>query len=159
MMILCLVGTSPYDFKRLIETVDKKIGCNYEVLIQKGYSKYECINAKCFDFINKKELEILISKAKIIISQGGYGSMMDCILQNKPVIAVPRKEELNELVGNQLELVKYFETKEYVVGCYDVELLESLLQQTLNGSFKFKKFKPESKNLIRNVISKYLEDI
>lgn len=119
-MILCLVGTSPYCFRRLIEVVDKEIGVSHEVIIQKGYSSYHCVNSKVFNFIESKELQLLISKSDLIITQGGYGSMMDSILKNKKIIAVPRLEDYNEIIGDQTELIKYFEEKEYVTGCYDL---------------------------------------
>tara|TARA_R110000787_G_scaffold59922_3_gene135816 strand:- start:10012 stop:10488 length:477 start_codon:yes stop_codon:yes gene_type:complete len=156
-MILCLVGTSPYCFRRLIEVVDKEIGVNYEVMVQKGYSNYSFVNSKSFDFIEGSKLKLLISKADLIITQGGYGSLMDSILENKKIIAIPRLEEYNEIVGDQIELINYFEKKEYVIGCYNLKHLKNMVDKCLSNEVSFKKFKPESKKLISRIISNYVK--
>ena len=98
----------------------------------------------------------MIKGADLIITQGGYGSMMDAIQLNKKVIAIPREEKYKELIGNQSELVEYFASKKYVAGCYDIEMLEVLVNRCMNNEVKFKKFIPESATLISVEIERYL---
>ena len=113
-MILCLLGTNPYDFSRLAKAVDD-LAANLEenVYIQLGNTKYIPKNCKYFDFASKNEIENLMKKADIVITQGGYGSITDAILLNKKVIAIPRLKELEEAQDDQLELVKYYDSKKY----------------------------------------------
>lgn len=159
-MILCLTGTSPYCFKRLIKVIDDKVALNHEVIIQRGYSNYQCVNSKSFDYLDRNELRELIERADLVISQGGYGSLMDCILKNKKIIAVPRLEIYNEVSGqDQKEIIDYFYSKNYLIPCFDLNNLEKLVDECLNNKFSFSHYKPETKNLIKDIISDYLESI
>lgn len=154
-MILCLVGTSPYSFHRLLDYVDKEIASKYEVLIQSGYSTFECKNAECVSFIDNDELQIKIGESELIISQGGYGSLMDCLKQNKPVVAVPRLEEFGEIVGDQIELIQYLEKKNYLASCYELECLNLIIENILTSNTTFSKYLPESQYKISDVIEGY----
>jgi UDP-N-acetylglucosamine transferase subunit ALG13 len=158
-MILCLTGTNPYSFKRMVMNVDLQIANKYSTIIQKGNTKYTPINAKYFEFVEKSKISELFKQSDLIITQGGYGSMIDAIKLNKKIIAVPRKINLGESLDDQIELVQYFEKKNYVVGCYDIDLLETLVNKCINNEFAFNRFKPESENLISDVISKYINCI
>ena len=155
-MILCLIGTSPYSFERLVKKVDATIANDNIVVIQIGHTTFKPKNCKFIKFVENTKLLEMIEGADLIITQGGYGSMMDSIQLNKKVIAIPREEKYEELVGNQSELVEYFESKNYVVGCYDIDLLEVLVNRCINNEIKFKKFVPESKTLISAEIESYL---
>lgn len=155
-MILCLFGTNPYSFDRLVKKVDETIARGGDVFIQIGYTKYKPRNCKFTKFLEKTKLLEMIESADIVITQGGYGSMMDSIQLNKRVIAVPRKIELNECLDDQNELVQYLESKKYVAGCYDIEMLEVLVNRCMNNEVKFKKFIPESATLISVEIERYL---
>lgn len=158
-MILCLVGTSPYSFHRLLEYIDNEIACKFEVIIQSGYSVFECKNAECVSFINNDELQIKIGEAELIISQGGYGSLMECLKQNKPVIAVPRLEEFGEIVGDQKELIQYLEKKNYLASCYELEHLNLIIEQILTSNTTFSKYLPESQYRVSDVIEEYITQL
>jgi len=157
-LILCLVGTSPYSFKRLVKEVDR-IADKYKIFIQIGNTKYIPQNCKYIDFEEKDKLLERISKAELIITQGGYGSMMDAIQLNKKIIAIPREEEYKELIGNQSELVKYFESKNYVLGCYDIVDLEELVDVCLKDKIEFKKYQAESTIKISDKIDEYIQNV
>lgn len=158
-MILCLVGTSPYSFHRLLEYIDNEIACKYEVIIQSGYSAFESKNAECVSFINNDELQRKIADAQLIISQGGYGSLMDCLKQNKPVIAVPRLEEFGEIVGDQIELIQYLEKKNFLTSCYELENLNCIVENIINANTSFSSYLPESQYKVSDVIKEYFSHI
>lgn len=157
-MIVCLVGTSPYSFDRLVKEVDK-LGKKYKIFIQLGNTIYKPKNCLYIDFEEKKSLISKIKNVDLIITQGGYGSMMDAILLNKKIIAIPREEKYKELVGNQAELVKYFESKKYVVGCYDINKLEYLVEKCINNEYKFNKYIPETEIKIKDKIMEYIKNV
>ena len=56
-----------------------------------------------------------------------------------------------------MELVQYFESKKYVVGCYDINNLQYLVEQCLDGKFSFSKYKAESNNRIKDLIGQELK--
>jgi beta-1,4-N-acetylglucosaminyltransferase len=157
-LIVCLTGTSPYSFDRMIKVVDE-IAINHKVFIQIGNSKYIPVNCEFIDFEGKNRLQSRIKDADLIISQGGYGSMMDAIQLQKKVIAVPREEKYRELIGDQRELVKYFESKHYVVGCYDISEIEVLIEKCLDNQFEFKKYSSESEIKVKDVIEEYINNV
>ena len=156
-MILVLVGTNFFSFDRLVEEVDLKIAKTHEVVMQIGITKYIPINAKYFKYKDKDFILDQIKKSDLVITHGGYGSMIDSILLGKKVVAVPRKLEYKECLDNQIELVKYFESKKYVVGCYDINNLQHLVKECLDGGLSFSKYKPESKNRIKDLIEQELK--
>ena len=157
-MILVLLGTNYFSFDRLVKEVDLNIATKHDVWIQIGETVNSPINSRFFKYEERGLLLDRINRSDLIITQGGYGSMMDSIQLNKKIIAVPRKIELNECLDDQAELVQYFESKKYVVGCYDINELEGLVAKCLAGEFNFIKYKAESKSKIKDMIQQELDD-
>ena len=56
MMILCLTGTNPYSFLRLVSYVDKVLGVKHKVIIQLGNTRFDAKNSICFDFCERKKI-------------------------------------------------------------------------------------------------------
>ena len=105
-MILVLIGTNPYSFHRLAEAADRYAKeCGEEMFIQLGHTDYSPVHSKYKRFLNKQELLEKIDDASLVISQGGFGSIADCLERGKRVVAVPRKPELKESPDRQEELV------------------------------------------------------
>jgi UDP-N-acetylglucosamine transferase subunit ALG13 len=159
MMILCLTGTNPYSFKRLVFYVDQVLGPNHSVVIQLGNTKYKPKYAECFDFCEKSKVVELIDKADLIITQGGYGSMTDVLTRGKKLIAVPRLIALNESQDDQKELVDYYASKNFLLSCYEIEKLEGLVSQVNNNQIIFKPFKPESDKKVKDLIEDFLNNL
>ena len=157
MKILCLTGTNPYSFERLISYVDQKIAPKYETVIQLGKTNYKTMNATSFDFCEHKELKRLMMNSDIIITQGGYGAICESLELNKKVIAVPRLIYLNESKDDQIEIVEYYSKKNFLVPCYDIKELESLVDNLLHGRIKLKKFKPDFEVKIVSIIDDFLK--
>ena len=157
MKILCLTGTSHYQFNRLVKSVDVTLGPKYSVIIQLGGTNYNVKYSESFNFCKKIELIKLITKADIIITQGGYGSMMDSLLLNKKVIAVPRKLELNETLHDQTEHVEYLSKKGFLIGCYNIDNLSSLVIKLLSNEVSLSSFKPESELKIKTIVEDFID--
>lgn len=160
-MILVIVGTNYYSFDRLIKEVDLNIS-NYPTVIQVGVSSYLPQNTDYFKFKDKKSIIDLMKESELVITHGGFGTMMDAINLRKKVIAVPRKIEFNECLDHQEELVKYFESKNYILGCYEIAKLKDLVDKCLKNEITFSKYQPESnikiKDIVNKKIMKYLKN-
>lgn len=143
-MMVAMVGTGPDSFDRLVRHLDELAEKNsLDVFIQLGHTSYEPRYC-CFErFVERDRLLKLIECAEIVITQGGYGSIRDALLFDKPVLAVPRYPALNESPDHQDELVRAMEQAGYLIGVYDVEQLESAIQ-------KVRKFVPRER--IRSAI-------
>jgi len=159
-MILCLIGTNPYDFTRLVKAVDEiALKLNLQIIIQTGNTKYKPLNCEYFSFKAKNDVSTLMQQAELIITQGGYGSMTDAIMLHKKLIGVPRKIEYKESLDNQTELVEYYESKGYLQACYEIEKLESIVLNTLSGKFVFNKYKREIDIKVGDIIKDFLNEI
>lgn len=159
-MILCLVGTNPYDFSRLIKKLDEIApSLNMPIVIQTGNTTYEPKNCEYFTFKAKNEVMELMQNAKLVIAQGGYGSMTDAIMMNKRLIAVPRLRAFNEAQDNQVELVEYFESKGYLKACYEINELEGMIDQVLADEYEFNKYERETDVKVSDIIRGFLNEI
>ena len=136
-LILVLLGTNPYSFCRLARAADayaEKTGD--DVLIQLGYTRYVPLNAKYVRFLNKNELIKNIEQADLVITQGGFGSIADCLNAGKRVVAIPRKPELKEAPDRQEELVRELEKLGRLVGVYEIKDLPEAIQKAKRAEFK-----------------------
>ncbi len=132
-MILVLTGTNPYCFKRLISAMDSWASdSSKDIIIQLGNTQYEPLNCKYSRFFTRDKLLDYINKAEFIVSQGGFGSLRDCLKVNKKIIAVPRYKELGECLDDQVQIVKALEDKDMVIGIYDISNLHKALSK-ING--------------------------
>lgn len=154
-MILVLLGTQNNSFHRLLEEIQKNIdngNIQQEVVVQKGYTKFESKDMTLYNQLPLEELNKLIEKADIIITHGGVGSIVTSIEKNKKVIAVPRLKKYKEHVNDhQLDIIKSFSNSEYIIGINNVEELGEALK-------KVEQFEP--KTYIKNTgnILKIVED-
>lgn len=157
-MILVLLGTQNNSFSRLLEEIEKCINekkIEEEVIVQAGYTNFTSNNMKIFDFISKNQMYELMLKARIIISHGGVGSILTGVKLGKKVIAAPRLKEYGEHVNDhQLQIVKNFDSKGFIIGLYDINNLEQALKKI--ESFSPKKFESNTQNII-NIISDYID--
>ena len=158
MMILCLTGTNPYSFERLIKYVDVELGSKHQVKIQIGNTECKPEYSEFFNFCDRDEIFSLINKADVVISQGGYGSMMDVLSLKKTLIAVPRYKELNESQDHQKELVDYFAQKGFLIPCYKIEDLKELVEKAFRDEFKLVPYKTESDLKVSEIIKNFITD-
>jgi len=152
-MILVMLGTQNNSFKRLLKELDrlkeKKI-IKEEIIVQAGYTKYKSDNLQIFDFIDKDKLEDYQSKANLIITHGGVGSIISSLKKGKTVIAVPRLKEYNEHVNNhQKDIVESFSNNGYIIGIKDIKELEDAYKKSKD--FKPKKYIPNNSKIIKAV--------
>ena len=154
-MILVLLGTQNNSFHRLLEEIQKNIdngNIQEEVVVQKGYTKFESKDMTIYDELPIEKFNELIEKADLVITHGGVGSIISSITRGKKVIAVPRLKKYNEHVNDhQLDIIQTFDEMGYIIGIQEVQQLGEAIK-------KVKEFKP--KEYIKNTgnIIKIIED-
>lgn len=152
-MILVTLGTQNNSFQRLLEEVQKNIDngkIKDEVIVQKGYTKFESNDMKLFNEISQDEFNKLIDQANLVITHGGVGSIITAITKGKKVIAVPRLKKYNEHVNDhQIEIIDSFNEKGYIIGIHSVEELGEALEKAKN--FKPQKYMKNTGNILKLV--------
>ena len=139
-MVLITVGTQKQEFNRMFELVRKsKELKKEELIVQRGYTK--CNNSKrikAFDFIPLEQMEEYISKADIIISHGGVGTIFSAIKRGKKVVAIPRLEKYGEHINDhQIEICEELEKEGYILYYKDgIDDLDKLINKLKTTQFK-----------------------
>ncbi len=132
-MILVTLGTQNNDFKRILEEIERNIEdgtITDDVVVQKGYTKFESKKMTLYNELSKDEMNKLIKKADLVITHGGVGSIIGAITQGKKVIAIPRLKRYNEHVNDhQLDIVKSFDEMGYIIGISDEKELKRALKR------------------------------
>lgn len=129
-VILVLVGTNRYSFSRLVKAIDRYAkDTGEEIFIQLGHTDYIPEKAAYERFLDRAHIEEKIGQADVIVTQGGFGSIADCLIAGKRIVAVPRKPELNEAPDRQEELVRELEKLGCVIAVYDIEDLPSAINR------------------------------
>lgn len=128
-MIFVTVGTHEQGFERLIEEVDrlKKDGIiSEEVIIQKGYTKYEPKYCETYELIDYDKLQEYLAKARIVITHGGPASFIAPLSIGKIPIVVPRQKAFDEHVNDhQVDFVKQVVARNNsLIPVYDIKDLE-----------------------------------
>ncbi len=160
-MILVMLGTQPHQFKRLVKYIDdlrNELNIKDEIVIQLGSTKYEFKNKNIKTYAYLDNLDDYIQKANVIITHGGVGAITKALENNKKVIAVPRKEELNEHLDNhQQEIVKKLSEDNYILSAKDYnELKENYKKDVVLKKYESnnKNFNDQLENLVQNLLNK-----
>jgi UDP-N-acetylglucosamine transferase subunit ALG13 len=154
-LIVVLLGTNPYNFSRLAQAADEYARASgKEVFIQMGHTDYVPSYATCEKFLSKGDLLRKIDEAEVVITQGGFGSIADCLLAGKNVVAVPRKPELKEAPDCQEELVRELERLGRLIGVYDIKDLPRAIEMAAH-----REVTKGNGNNIPNIISRFLEEM
>jgi len=158
-MILVLLGTQNNSFHRLLEEIQKNIdngNIKDDVVVQKGYTKFESKNMNLYNQLPLDEIMKLTENADLVITHGGVGSIINSIEKNKKVIAIPRLKKYSEHVNDhQIEIIKSFHEAGYIIGLNCVEELEDALKKVQNFEPK-----PYVKNTgkILEIIEEFIEN-
>jgi len=129
-LIFVTVGMHPTGFERLVKEMDRIAGkIDEEVIMQIGGTKYTPQNAKHFSFATEEELNILCRKARIVVTHGGVGTVLNALQERATVVVVPRLKKYGEHIDDhQLVFVQELEKQGKITAVYDVERLEESLK-------------------------------
>lgn len=155
-MILLLLGTNPYPFRRIADRVDQWCRqSNEHVIGQTGHTPVENVSFECHPFVAHDQIMEWISEARFVITQGGFGSIRDCLELSKPVLAVPRLPQYGECIDSQKELVEALEEEGRIVALYDIARFDSAIeavQRFTPPPFQ----RPRIPDLVADLISKHI---
>lgn len=158
-MIFVLLGTQNNSFHRLLEEIQKNIdngNIKEEVIVQKGYTKFESKNMTTYTQLPTDKFEKMIDRANLVITHGGVGSIITAIEKNKKVIAVPRLKKYKEHVNDhQLDIIKSFDEKGYIIGLNSVQDLESALKRV--QEFEPKQYVKNTGNILE-IVENFIEN-
>jgi len=140
-MIFVTTGTQA-PFNRLVRAMD--IIANdlrdEEIIVQAFGVDFETKNLKIIAFLNPVEYDEIFSRAKLIVSHAGMGSIVSALTKDKPIIVIPRKAILGEHRNDhQMEGAKKLESLGYIPVAYDehelkVKIMEMLSIATTSGT-------------------------
>lgn len=144
-MIFVTVGTHEQPFNRLIKEVDKlkEQGIITEqVVMQIGFSNYVPQYCSWERFIPTDQMNLYMSRARIIICHGGPATFLKALSLSKVPIVVPRQFKYHEHINNhQLDFVKFiYKHNKNIIPVYNIDDLEyavnnyNVIIQKLNGN-------------------------
>ena len=158
-MILVLLGTQNNSFHRLLEEIQKNIdngNIQEEVVVQKGYTKFESKDMTLYNELPIEKFNELIQKADLVITHGGVGSIISSVTRGKKVIAVPRLKKYNEHVNDhQLDIIQTFDEMGYIIGIQEVQQLGEAIKKV--KEFKPKKYVKNTGNIIK-IIEDFIDN-
>lgn len=131
MMILTMIGTSPYPFDRLLTALDEySASTGTRIVAQSGHTPPPK-HLECHPFVSHDTLLQWIDEADVVVTQGGFGSLRDALARGARVVAVPRYSSFKEAMHDQDELVAAFAAEGLLVPVYDVKDLPEAIDQAL----------------------------
>jgi len=129
-MIFVTVGTT--DFDALIARMDELApGLNEEVVIQTGRGGYTPRNARRFDFA--PSLDDYYRKARLVVSHGGLGTMVEVMRLGKPLIGVSNPDRFDL---HQNDLLGELERGGYLLWCHDLASLGDDIRRVAAMQFR-----------------------
>lgn len=155
-MIFVTIGSSSWEFTRLIKEMDRIAGeIDEEVIMQISFTKYETKNAKYFRFKPKTEMMEMYERARVIVSHAGVGTIINALHLGKPLIIVPRRKKFGEAVDDhQVEIAGELEREGRAKAIYDIDKLGAVLMD-INA----KLYSPKGEGKLVLALSDHLKKI
>ncbi|WP_407430171.1 glycosyltransferase [Arcticibacter sp.] len=135
-MIFVTTGTQA-PFNRLIRAMEEIAGelVDEEVVAQAFGVDFVVRNMKIVEFLTPEEYMGIFSKARLIISHAGMGTIISALKERKPIIIVPRiaayGEHRNE---HQLATANKIAQLNYMPVVYNMDELREVVLGTHSGS-------------------------
>lgn len=98
MKIFASVGTHPQPFDRLLRQLDSIAAENrgWEVFAQTGNSNYKPEGIAFKNFLDAEEYDDKMRWCDLAVSHGGAGTIINALLNRKPLVVVPRMQCFKE---------------------------------------------------------------
>lgn len=138
-MIFASLGTMDMPFYRMAKAVDEFAAtAGEEVVVQTGFTNYDYKYAKAFKFCTKDKMLQYISKASLLILQGGWGAISEAMEMHKKIVVIPRHDK-TEHIHDQFQLVRKLDSLGCVIGVFDEKKLSAAVEKS--KTFEFKQLK------------------
>ncbi|MEX3611258.1 glycosyltransferase [Rothia sp. LK2588] len=128
------LGTDYHKFDRLVQWVDAYLAQHPELtcLFQHGFTDPPQRATATVDRMPRKELLKIYEASKVVLVQGGPGSILDAREVGVIPLAVPRVAELDEVVDNhQVEFSKVMESYGETIIVHDAADLAAKIDAAL----------------------------
>jgi UDP-N-acetylglucosamine transferase subunit ALG13 len=98
------------------------------VIIQAGFADFRFKYSSAFRMLPFQELEARMAEARIVITHGGPGTIMQARAQGKVPIVVPRQARFGEHVNDhQVDFCKRLAQEGLIVPIYEIQDLKGAL--------------------------------
>lgn len=135
-MIFASLGTMDMPFYRMAKAVDEFAATSKdEVIVQTGYTDYTYKHVKSFKFCTKEKMLQYISKADILILQGGWGAISEAMEQHKRIVVIPRYDK-TEHIHDQFQLIRKLDSLGCVIGVFNEQDLSEAVTKAKAFDFK-----------------------
>ncbi len=129
-MIFCTVGTT--DFDPLVQTLDELAPQLHEpVVFQIGEGQYEPQHGRWFRFA--PSIASYLQDASLIVSHGGFGTLIEVLALGKPLVSVPNPDRYDR---HQEEILRHFAAEGYLVACFQLDQLASAIHKAQNTQLR-----------------------
>jgi UDP-N-acetylglucosamine transferase subunit ALG13 len=147
-MIFVTVGTT--DFDALARRMDEiAVTLDEEVVMQTGRGVYAPRHARSFRFA--PSLEEYYRQARLVVSHGGLGTLVEVLRLGKPLIGVSNPDRYDL---HQNDLLGELERGRYMVWCRDLAALDDDIRRI--GDMQFRRY-DEPPCSIHLAITAYLQ--
>lgn len=150
-MIFVTVGTQDKPFTRIIRAVENAVitgKITDEVIVQAGNTKYESDYLNVLNYVPFDEFNKYLSKADIIITHGGVGSILNALKLKKKIIAIPRLKKYGEHINDhQLQVIQKMTEQGYILSCEDENDIADKVKEAEN--FIVKEYSSNTEQFIK----------
>lgn len=127
-MIFVSLGTQDKPFKRLIDYCEN-LNLDEEIIVQVGLTEYQSDKLKIKYFLSADEFNQYINDARIVITHGGVGTIINALKKHKKIIACPRLAKYHEHHNDhQLEIIEEFSKDGYLKALGENDDLLALIK-------------------------------
>ena len=152
-MIFVTLGTQDKPFKRLLDYLENS-DINDEIIVQNGFTEYESNKLKLFKYLDKDDFDNYLKKADLIICHAGVGTIVNCLKNDKKVLAVPRLSKYGEHQNDhQLQIANAYFQKGYILVMDDNDDFDEKIAEL--RKFEPKKFVSNNEIFV-NKLKKYI---
>ena len=152
-MIFVTLGTQDKPFKRLLDYLENS-DINDEIIVQNGFTEYESNKLKLFKYLDKDDFDNYLKKADLIICHAGVGTIVNCLKNDKKVLAVPRLFKYGEHQNDhQLQIANAYFQKGYILVMNDNDDFDEKIAEL--RKFEPKKFVSNNEIFV-NKLKKYI---
>ncbi len=152
-MIFVTLGTQDKPFKRLLDYLENS-NIDDEIIVQNGFTEYESNKLKLFKYLDKDDFDNYLKEANFIVCHAGVGTIVNCLKNDKKVLAVPRLSKYGEHQNDhQLQIANAYFQKGYILVMNDNDNFDEKLAELRN--FEPKKFVSNNEIFV-NKLKKYI---
>ena len=162
-MIFVTVGNDFRSFDRLLKKMDEIApSLPYDLVIQRGYSRYRPLNGTCFDFVPMEKAIHYMKESRLVVSHSGIGTIMLCKEHGIPLLILPRRKRYEEHMNDhQSEVAAALEERkdENVHVVYDENQLKERILEILKGPARYAPTGNAGKSNLIKTLREFIEKI